>query len=91
MEVGIRELKLRLSSYLSRVRQGEMVVVTDRGKPVARIEPIEARELPEGLKKLIKAGLVIDKGPMRYFPPRIKMLPGDGNKTTTDYVREQRR
>ena len=33
--VGIRELKNRLSQYLKRVRVGERVVVTERGKPVA--------------------------------------------------------
>ena len=37
--VGIRELKNRLSQYLKRVRAGERLVVTERGKPVAIISP----------------------------------------------------
>ncbi len=37
MEVGIRELKARLSHYLTRAAGGETVVVTDRGRPVARL------------------------------------------------------
>jgi prevent-host-death family protein len=36
-EVGVRELKAKLSEYLGRAAAGEMVVVTDRGKPVARL------------------------------------------------------
>ena len=40
MEVGIRELRGRLSEYLARVREGDEVVVTDRGTAVARIVPI---------------------------------------------------
>ncbi len=40
MEVGIRDLKNNLSRHLERVKAGEVIVVTDRGKPVARIEPI---------------------------------------------------
>jgi prevent-host-death family protein len=37
MEVGVRELKARLSEYLGRAAAGESVVVTDRGRPIARI------------------------------------------------------
>ena len=37
MEVGVRELKAKLSEYVSRAAAGESVVVTDRGTPVARL------------------------------------------------------
>lgn len=39
MEVGVRELKARLSEYLGRAAAGEDVVVTDRGTPVVRLVP----------------------------------------------------
>lgn len=39
MDIGVRELKAKLSEYLGRVAEGEEVVVTDRGKPVARLLP----------------------------------------------------
>jgi prevent-host-death family protein len=39
MQVGIAELKARLSEYLARVQAGEELIVADRGKPVARIVP----------------------------------------------------
>jgi prevent-host-death family protein len=35
--VGIRELKTRLSEYLRRVRSGETVLITDRGKVAAQL------------------------------------------------------
>lgn len=38
--VGTRELKTRLGSYLRLVRSGKVVVVTDRGRPVAELRPI---------------------------------------------------
>ena len=41
MEVGVRDLKTHLSAYLERVRSGETVIVTTRGKPVARLAPDE--------------------------------------------------
>lgn len=37
--VGSRELKNRLGRYLGMVGRGETIIVTDRGKPVARILP----------------------------------------------------
>ena len=37
MEVGVRELKAKLSEYIGRAAAGEAVVVTDRGTPVARL------------------------------------------------------
>jgi len=37
---GVAEVKARLSEYLARVRGGEEVLVTDRGRPVARIVPV---------------------------------------------------
>jgi prevent-host-death family protein len=39
--VGSRELKNRLGRYLGLVGKGETIVVTDRGKPVARLSPPE--------------------------------------------------
>jgi len=41
MTVGIRELRLNLSRYVARVRGGAEVIVTDRGRPVARLIPVE--------------------------------------------------
>jgi len=91
MEVGIRELKLRLSHYIAEARRGEPIVITDRGKPVARIQSIDAKPLPPSLQRLVDARLAIDKGPPGPLPSRITMLPGDDGKTAVDYVREQRR
>ena len=47
MDVGIRELKQRLSEYLDRVARGEVIRVTDRGQPKALISPIPSRSAIE--------------------------------------------
>ena len=39
MDVAIRELKARLSAYVRRAAAGELITVTDRGKPVAVLGP----------------------------------------------------
>ncbi len=39
--VGVRELRQNLSVYLRRVKAGERLEVTERGEPVARLEPLD--------------------------------------------------
>ncbi|MDQ3097175.1 MAG: type II toxin-antitoxin system prevent-host-death family antitoxin [Chloroflexota bacterium] len=39
-EVGIADLKARLSEYLRAVRRGETIAVLDRQTPIARIVPV---------------------------------------------------
>jgi prevent-host-death family protein len=40
--VGVRELRQNLSKYLDRVKDGEALVVTERGRQVARLIPAGA-------------------------------------------------
>jgi prevent-host-death family protein len=57
--VGARELKTRLGAYLRRVREGNTVVVTDRGEPVAELRPLPSDDsLPSALLKLSTTGAV---------------------------------
>ena len=44
--VGIREAKVQLSKLLRMVKEGNEVILTDRGKPVGKIVPIESQNLP---------------------------------------------
>lgn len=37
--VGVRELRQNLSRYLERVKDGEALIVTERGREVARLVP----------------------------------------------------
>jgi prevent-host-death family protein len=57
---AVSKLKAGLSGYLARVKAGEEVIVTERGKPIAKIVPIgrgEA-EVPAHLLELARAGLI---------------------------------
>ena len=40
--VDVKELKNRLTHYLRRTQKGEEIVVTDRGRPIALLQQIEA-------------------------------------------------
>lgn len=61
-QVGIRELKDHLSEYIRHVREGEVVVVTDRGEVVAELRaPSISGELERkypGLAEMARKGLV---------------------------------
>jgi len=59
-QVGLRELKNRLSEYVRLVRAGEHVQVTDRGQVVAELlppAPPKGRDLAAGLAELERRGL----------------------------------
>jgi prevent-host-death family protein len=55
--VGVRELRQNLSVYLRRVERGETLEVTDHGRPVANLSPIEEPALT-GLALLEAQGLI---------------------------------
>lgn len=41
-KVGIRELKTHLSRHLKKVRQGKQLLITERGRTIATISPVDA-------------------------------------------------
>lgn len=83
--VGVRELKAHLSSYLQRVAAGEELVVTDRGRPVARLVPLGPGT--DTLAELMASGLV--SVPRRPKAPAPQPVTGRG--AVSDLVAEQRR
>jgi prevent-host-death family protein len=55
----ITEVKNRLSAIIDRVRSGETVIVTDRGQPVARIEPVRAdSDATARITRLERSGII---------------------------------
>jgi len=53
--VGIRELKNRLTRYLRETKKGGEIVVTERGHPIAVIQPIRAAKRPVSLEARLAA------------------------------------
>ena len=52
---AVSELKASLSEYLDRVKRGHEVVVTDRGRPIAKLVPFKV-EGPDAEQRLELAG-----------------------------------
>ncbi len=57
---AVSKLKASLSEYLARVKAGEEVIVTERGKPIAKIVPLgrDQAEVPAHLLEMARAGLI---------------------------------
>jgi prevent-host-death family protein len=56
-KTSISELKARLSAYLDIVRQGDEVLVTDRGRVIARLAPVTGDLLEESRREsLLRSG-----------------------------------
>jgi prevent-host-death family protein len=84
MEIGIRELRDGLSKHLAEVRQGHTVTITDHGRPIARIVPIDGLSR---LEQLRTEGRVTPATRRKRPAPE----PVEGSGTVTDLIDDQRR
>jgi prevent-host-death family protein len=85
VEVGVRELRDHLSAWLERVKKGEEVIVTERGRPVARLTDVK---IPPEYQRLIDEGII-----HRAKRPKSRALPPIKTKSgvnISDYLREWR-
>jgi prevent-host-death family protein len=86
--VGVRELKARLSAWLKRVAAGERVTITDRGKPVALLTPMETT------RAVVWAHVLVANGQARWGGGKpaglAKRVPARGT-LASDMVIEDRR
>ena len=83
MDVGVRELKANLSSWLDRAAGGEIVRVTDRGVPKAILAPLPGRlHLDDGLAEgWVRPGSVVGLG-------RVNRV--SGHRSTASVLRDDR-
>ena len=85
--VNIRELKAHLSKYLRKVKEGQTVLITERGKPIGRIIP-EGEPLEDRLSKIVSAGLAEWSG--KQLEPRQPTLSNQSETLISDLVSEGR-
>ena len=88
LTVGVRELRNHLSDYLQRVREGERVVVTDRGEPVVELSPTSSRPAAERAQGLVRQGSARWHGGK---PQGLTLRPRPTKGTVSGAVLEDRR
>lgn len=58
-KVSVSHLKSRLSGYLEKVKAGEDIYITERGRPIAKIVPFaQPGADPDHLREMEKNGLI---------------------------------
>jgi len=87
--VGTRELKSRLSEYLRRVKDGQTIVVTERGKVIGHIVPAPL-SLEERMRTLADAGFLLLSGAEKRKPYQPKII-NSSMHLISDSVIEDRR
>jgi len=84
MEIGVRELRDHLSRHLAEVRSGHTVTITDHGRPIARIVPIDALS---PLERLRQQGVVRPASQRKMPAPQPVTAAG----SVSDLIDDQRR
>jgi prevent-host-death family protein len=86
MDIGVRELKARLSEVMGRVERGEVVVVTNRGRRIAHIVPAGPAD---AIGRGIREGWLTRRS---EAPPTavVRQEPRHGTLDTTESIRRDR-
>jgi prevent-host-death family protein len=87
--IGLREVKANLSRLIKEVKEGAEIILTERGKPVARLIPSgqDSLSLEQRLAQLERSGWIEPlKSKKRKLPPPLP-LPG---KKVQEFLQEER-
>jgi prevent-host-death family protein len=84
--VGVRELRQNLSRYLDRVKAGEALVVTERGREVARLVPSSTEAYAELAARF---GATVPIGRIQDIVSQLP-TPGTPAGTTDAFLAESR-
>ena len=80
-EVGIFEAKTHLSEILDKVSHGSKIVITNRGRPIARIVPFRSHVAYKNRKEVIA----------RFAQIRNSITTGSSKGTVKELIEEGRK
>ncbi len=88
--IGIREAKTHLSKYLKIIQTGQEIIITDRGRPVGKIVPVQAKDLPSNyqIKQMEERGLI--KPSTAGTTKKIPSLISVSNNIAQNFLKEDR-
>ncbi len=57
--IGVADLKARLSEHLNRVKTGEEIIITEHGRPIARLVPLAGSTARDArVQDLVRRGVL---------------------------------
>jgi len=77
VKAGIRQVRDEFSSFMARVRNGEQIIISDRGRDIAVLRPIRGDDPEAWLKDLAEEGLVEEAENWVPIRPSMNGLQGD--------------
>lgn len=85
MKIGLREANLHFSKYIQHVRNGEQIILTERGAPIAVIKPVNSSSgsLEEKMRALEARGFLKRASKGRFKLPRPVRIRG---KALSEFV-----
>ncbi len=89
VQVGIRELRENLSSYLARVKEGDELAVTERGTVIARV--VQPASDDEHIARLVRQGTVTPAKRPKQPIDRSKLVDLGPGPSLSDIVIAMRR
>ncbi|HET9784998.1 MAG TPA: type II toxin-antitoxin system prevent-host-death family antitoxin [Terriglobales bacterium] len=98
MKMGLQQANQNFSKLVRAIRAGQTVTLTDRGEPLAVVQPVAKRkpggseeDFETALDRMDREGLLVQRGrPGRLPSLDRKLVRLRGNKTTTEMIREDR-
>ena len=89
LAVGAREFKTRLGTCLRQVRAGRVLTITDRGRPVAVVTPIDTtgQSIETRLDRLRAEGVVTGAG--KALPSLVNPIAGRGRPFSETIVEDR--
>lgn len=77
--IGIREAKAQLSKLLRDVRRGGEWIITERGRPIAKLTPAgpETESVKEWIDRLEREGRLEPLAPGATMPESLDVEPSD--------------
>jgi prevent-host-death family protein len=87
-KVGVDTLKDQLDDYLKRAGEGERILITERGRSIALLIPIESSESVRRAWELVESGVANWSGGK---PVGSRHRPRGRGKCVSDIVLEDRR
>jgi prevent-host-death family protein len=91
-KVSVSKLKDQLSAYLKKVQDGQTLLVTDRNKPVARLEPVaQPGSETQRIARLAEQGIVaLPKAPPLSIEEIRRMRPTAPGANLLEALLEER-
>jgi prevent-host-death family protein len=89
MRMGLREANRSFSKAIKAVKAGKDVILTERGKPIAVIKPLEQEKNLDATLRRLEAEGLLRRGPKSGKPMPVWRSPG-AYQRQADFSHDQR-